>query len=161
MYDFSVLTARCTEQYKLLTYPAYRPLLKQLRRDSSVVAVGLHNSSFSIGLALASIDSDSSRAQILSLFVRPDYRNQGLGKSLFMCLENLLYRRGCSRLELVYVPNQTTPALEAILAQRQWNTPLPQMLMGQTTTKQLIFFPFTDVRQSMGTYKCVNPLACA
>jgi GNAT superfamily N-acetyltransferase len=129
MYKFVTLNNATAASYERLTYPTYRPRLSALDHDGSTVAMGVHLDSQSIGLILAETSTDLKSAEILSLFVVPEYRGHGLGKTLLAYMEEELYQRGCSQLNLVYVSNETTPALERILKQCNWSNPQLRMLV--------------------------------
>jgi GNAT superfamily N-acetyltransferase len=129
MYKFVTLNNATAASYERLTYPTYRPRLSALDHDGSTVAMGVHLDSQSIGLVLAETSTDRKSAEILSLFVVPEHRGHGLGKTLLAYMEEELYQRGCSQVNLVYVSNAATPALEIILKQRNWSTPQIRMLV--------------------------------
>lgn len=150
MYDVKTLTTpREAKSYEKLTYALYRPYLRQLRRCRNIIALGLHNDGTPVGLAIAYLDASDECAELLSLFIHPAHRNQGLGKTLMMCVENLLMRAGYKRLNLVYIPNATSQALESILIQRRWSPPYPRMLIAMSTVERLAHLPWLGARHRL------------
>lgn len=129
MYQFSLLTNAKAIFFDKLTYPLYRPLLKVLDTNSSILALGINLDSQPIGLGLTTIKDH--KAEILSLFIHPEHREKGLGKKLLSSLEIELQKRGCLQCEVVYVSNATTPTFEQILQQLNWNPPKLRMLVCQ------------------------------
>ncbi|MFM2303090.1 MAG: hypothetical protein RLZZ135_496 [Cyanobacteriota bacterium] len=119
--------------YQSFTFPLFRPHLQVLKLESSIVAIAATDGHQPIGLALAKIQADgSSSAEILSIFVAPAYRRQGIGTALLRQLESELRSQGCTQLELVYTTGKpTTFALERLLTVCQWTAPQPQMLVGR------------------------------
>jgi GNAT superfamily N-acetyltransferase len=142
MYELVVLDETNAFQYDRLTYPTFRPRLRTLNRDRSQVAVGIHLDQEPVGLVLAEHLPDNAVGEILSLFVVPEHRGQGLGKALLREIESQLRQRGCSKLHLVYTPNQTTAALENILLQHHWSPPQPRMLVCTGTPEKIQTAPW-------------------
>jgi GNAT superfamily N-acetyltransferase len=137
MFELVLLDKTNAFQYDRLTYPTFRPRLRTLKQDQFLIAVGVHLHQIPVGLALAEYLPDEGVGEILSLFVTPEHRGQGLGKALVREMESHLRQRNCSKLHLVYIPNPTTPALENILLQHHWNPPQPRMLICTSTPETL------------------------
>ena len=129
MYQFTRLNQTTATFYEKLTYPRFRPYLKALDSDNSIISIGVNQGSQPLGLTLAEISTDSKSAEILSLFIVPEHRGKGLGKNLLTYVEGQLIAQGCSQVSLVYISNATTPYLERILKERQWSNPQLRMLV--------------------------------
>jgi len=145
MYQLLNLDKKTAVDYQLLTYPIYRPILRNLASDSSLIAIGVQLHSQPVGLVLAQLYPGENCGELLSLFVIPEYRQQGLGKVLLTQMEEELNHRRCSQVGLVYLPNATTPALERILEQRHWFSPQPRMLVCRSTTTHLQEIPWLNL----------------
>ncbi|MEA5627194.1 GNAT family N-acetyltransferase [Nostoc sp. UHCC 0251] len=129
--------------YQTFTFPLFRPHLQVLKPGSSIVAIAASNASEPIGLALSEIQPNGKLAQVLSIFVAPFYRRQGIGTALLRRLESQLRSQGCTHLELVYTTGKTTtPALERLLEICDWNSPQPRMLVGKSTYSSMINAPW-------------------
>jgi GNAT superfamily N-acetyltransferase len=112
--------------------------LEVLKAEASTVAIAASDSHKPIGLALAEIQPDRQSAEVLSIFVEPTYRCQGIGTALFTRLEQELVSRGCTSANLVYITGQPTiPALERLLQQHNWTPPEPRMLVCKCNRKML------------------------
>lgn len=162
MYTLNLLTASTAIPYERLTFPIFRSLLFHLDSNPSLVAVGASSLGQPVGLAIAQIDSDSTSAEILSLFVIAAYRCNGIGTALLTRLESELSHRGCKQAELVYITGKsTTPILEHLLQKCHWTVPQPRMLVCKTTEKMVdapwmnrynlpssfTIFPWTDLTE--------------
>lgn len=129
--------------YQPLTFPLFRPLLQTLEPQSPIVAIAASDSNQPIGLALAKVVPGARSCEVLSIFVKPNYRQQGIGTALLQRLETELYQYHCDRAELVYVTgNSTTPSLERLLQKCHWSDPKPRMLVGKTTTDTIANAPW-------------------
>lgn len=141
MYNFTVLKPDTAANYKELTYPYYRQLLQELTPKKFVIAIGVEFNSEPIGLILATYwnSSEDSKiyAKILSLFVAPSYRCQGLGKALLRRMEVELQDLGCCEVSLSYVASPNSQILERILKQSNWTTPNPTSLICYATRAKL------------------------
>ncbi|WP_373543421.1 GNAT family N-acetyltransferase [Chamaesiphon sp.] len=129
--------------YQAFTFPRFRPLLQALKPQSSIVAIAASDANQPIGLALAQIQPDRQSCKVLSIFVKPNYRQQGIGTALLQRLEAELHQCQCDRAELTYTTgNPTTSSLERLLQKRDWSDPKPRMLVGKTTTDTISDAPW-------------------
>ncbi|MEA5514136.1 GNAT family N-acetyltransferase [Nodularia sp. UHCC 0506] len=110
MYNYLQLNPSSVALYEELTYPAFRPYLRKITPDSSQVAIGVELDSDPIGLIFAEYATTSATppktfGQILSFFVAPEYRSQGIGTTLLQKMEAELINRGCDEIFLQYLDN--------------------------------------------------------
>lgn len=122
-----------------MTFPVYRHLLAlrpaprhpEQGDERLVQPVGCvaRLEGAAIGLALAENplqpdDSGATTPEVLSLFVRPEHRGQGVGTALLAMLEALLGERGASEVKAVYMGGRpANAALVRVLAKRRWSAP--------------------------------------
>ncbi len=127
MYSINRLNVFNAFRYRSLTFPSYQPLLQIM--NGSIVAMGAAIDDEPIGLALAEIQPDQV-AKILSIYVKPAYRQKGVGTALLTELERTLNQQGCTTALIVYVAGKpATPALEKLLHTCDWSLPEPRMLI--------------------------------
>lgn len=118
------------------TFPSYRHMLTLepthrhpgLTEQSLVqpVAVAAWNGEEPVGLALAEVPMENleSSPEMLSLFVSPHVRGQGIATRLVEELEREIAARGFGRLTTVYMTGKPgSAAVERILEKRQWDPP--------------------------------------
>jgi ribosomal protein S18 acetylase RimI-like enzyme len=80
---------------------------------------------------------------LLSLFVAPDCRQQGIGSKLVELLEASLRQSGAGQLHLSYQTSSLTQmALEPLLLRQGWQTPEPTFLLAQTTIERIAAAPW-------------------
>ena len=86
-----------------------------------------------VGSIVSEIDRSTSQGKILSLFVLPQYRQQGIGTQLMRSLEQYLQTISCRQVVLNY---QATPitklALLPILARLNWRSPETTFILVKT-----------------------------
>jgi GNAT superfamily N-acetyltransferase len=130
MADLTPLTTAEAEAYAPLAFPAYRAWLPHASPAGPIRAFGVGMEGRPVGLILGTDGPPSipnhprPPAQIVSLFVAPDQRGGGLGAALLAQMEAALEQAGQSAVHLEYTHGlPTTPALEKILARRQWSSP--------------------------------------
>lgn len=142
-YSLTELNALTGVEYAGMTFPSYRHLLQTLKSKGLIVAVGAKFEQKPIALGLARLSPQEDSATILSIFVEPAYRSQGIGRSLLVYLEQVLQQRGCKDLELVYTAGKsTTPHLEHILQKDGWNPPSLRMLICKALPVQMMEAPW-------------------
>ncbi len=124
-------------KYYKLTFPLYYRQLRACTLEGNVVAIAIQNTDQPIALALAEIKSDR-QAEILSIFVEPSHRKQGLGNALLEQLLEELKKRHCNGVEMVYISGKSsTPALERLLQKLDFTAPKPRMLVCKGDRKML------------------------
>ncbi|NEP34047.1 GNAT family N-acetyltransferase [Moorena sp. SIO3B2] len=111
--------------YQPLTFPLFRTKMRTLTPEGSMVAIGASYLNKPVGLVLAEILPDYNCTKILSIFVLPSHRRQGVGTALLSFLERELVVRGCTKAELfceLYdfkIQSKIFP-LEALLQKCNW-----------------------------------------
>ena len=129
--------------YQGFTFPRFRPHLEVLKPEGSTVAIAASDSDLPVGLVLAEIWPDGKSAEILSIFVEQKYRDLGIGTSLLIRLEEELFSRGCTSVNLVYTTGKiTTPALEYLLQKCNWTVPEARTIVCKSTTDKIANAPW-------------------
>ena len=89
-----------------------------------------------VGLAIAELQP--SQAEIISLFVLPDCRHQGIASQLLSYLERGLIKANCPKLCLSYrTSDLTAQALEPLLQQQSWQAPQTDFVLTHAHIDQL------------------------
>ncbi len=129
--------------YQGFTFPRFRPHLEVLKPEGSTVAIAASDSDLPVGLVLAEIWPDGKSTEILSIFVEQKYRDLGIGTSLLIRLEEELFSRGCTSVNLVYTTGKiTTPALEHLLQKCKWTVPEARTIVCKSTTDKIANAPW-------------------
>lgn len=142
MYDYLLLEQSNVARYEELTYPAFRPHLRKVTPNSSKVAIGVELESEPIGLIFAEYSTTTATppktfGQILSFFVVPEYRRQGIGTALLQKMSAELKHRGYEEISLKYLDNPYQVALEKILKGQNWLAPEATALICYGTTAKI------------------------
>ncbi|WP_414565623.1 MULTISPECIES: GNAT family N-acetyltransferase [unclassified Anabaena] len=135
-YQLTLIDTTNASVYEEFTYPHFRSLLQNLTPDVPVVGIGVELEGNPIGLALARY-SPQVYGQILSLFVVPTHRSQGVGTALMARMETELQHRGCTEMEINYLTSSNSPALEGILSHQKWSTPKATALVCYASTDRV------------------------
>ena len=143
MYKLNILKDSTAAKYEKLTFPPFRPLLRNIDSEKSIIAIAASYLEQAVGLALAEIWQNDSSVQVHSLFVEPPHRGAGIGTALLTRLEEELSQRGCTKTELVYITGKpTTPALERLLQKCNWIFPQPRMLICKGQAEAIMEAPW-------------------
>jgi GNAT superfamily N-acetyltransferase len=139
-----------------MTFPAYRHLLSLAvgRRHADdqatpivqplgvVARVGAER----VGLALADVPCEVAArrpASLLSVFVVPPHRRHGVAGRMVDALEHLVYARGLSSMEAIYMTGRdSTQAVERLLASRGWSPPTLRAVTMRATLHELRRMPW-------------------
>jgi len=126
-YRLELVETTNAHLYEELTYPQFRSFLQNSNPHSDVVAIGAESAGVPLGLILACGHHQGKleqiAAKILSLFVVPTHRNQGLGNALLAQMEKELRQRNYQAVEIRYLTSPNSPALERILTKQHWSAP--------------------------------------
>lgn len=142
LYQFILLQdyQEASKYYKL-TFPFYYRQLQACTLEGNIVGIAIKSTDRPIALALAEIKSDR-QAEILSIFVEPSHRKQGLGTALLWQLLEELKKRHCNSVKMVYITGKSsTLALEGLLKKLDFTTPEPRMLVCKCDRKMMLEAP--------------------
>ncbi len=136
--NVTLLNRVTIQPYLHLTYPLWRTRLQQLEAQESIIAMGVNIASQPVSLAIAELVPYTHKAQILSIYVKSENRQQGIGGSLLRSLSQKLQTLGCRELELGYTAQtNSTDALEKLLNRQGWSIPQPKMLVCHSITERM------------------------
>ncbi len=142
------LAAPVAPAFLEMTFPAYRHLLdlRKARRHLDVAslpfvtprALGAFRGAEPAGLLLAEIpDPPGDAVEVLSLFVTPPARGEGLGTRLLEAAAERFRNEGFARLTGVYMTGQPLQeALERVLVKAGWEPPRTRMLTIRFTLEE-------------------------
>ena len=137
-YQFVILNQSIARNYEELTYPYFRWILQYFTIEAPIIGIGVELGQEPIGLILARYnqfpEENKLYGEILSWFVVPSYRRQGIGKELLARIEQELQKRGCNKITINYLSSFNTPFIEKILARQNWLTPETKALVCYATT---------------------------
>ncbi|WP_083305278.1 GNAT family N-acetyltransferase [Moorena producens] len=100
-----------------------------------------------VGLLVAELrkdpKTDTTSGVILSLFVHPENRRQGVGSGLITHLEAHVRELGCTQMELSYQATElTTVALEPLLERLGWETPKISLILAKFDSEHIAQAPW-------------------
>jgi GNAT superfamily N-acetyltransferase len=145
MYDYIVLDNSKASAYKHLTDFWFQEYLERLSSpNATAIAIGVVLKEQPVGLILAGYRKGQHRANILSLFISPKHRRQGLGTALLIQIEEILQVQGCQQIDFMYNLNLTTSVLERMLDRQGWSTGFPYSLQCMTNIEILGQAPFLN-----------------
>ena len=149
VYRICPLPFQSRSNFTALTFPLFRPLLTTVEADSRCVFVGATLLNQPVALGIAEIDQeDQTRGEVLSIFVAPQHRRNGLGSKLLNMLEGAMAERGAQSGRLTYMTGlPQTPALESMLSRGQWMEPRCRMMVCDGEFDQIIKAPWMRNRE--------------
>jgi ribosomal protein S18 acetylase RimI-like enzyme len=113
-----------------MTYPVYRPLLAQTGPDYPSIGVAAFDAEGPCGLGLAFPSEHDEPAHVLSLFVAPSARGQGVGGEVLARLTAQLKERGEPLVVALYPEGKdSTSTVERLLVRQGWSTAEPRLYL--------------------------------
>jgi len=159
--EYCELNAVEAERCRPLTFPAYRHLLdlrpgvrhpdRGDRRAIQPLGFAAVEGGKPQGLVLGCVPFGSpdpslelaNDPELLSVYVAPAARRQGIAGALLQRLEEAVAAAGFRRLSTVYMTGPSEiESLERILQRRQWSPPQPRMLILKGTLQEIVAAPW-------------------
>ncbi|MTJ08041.1 TIGR03032 family protein [Anabaena sp. UHCC 0204] len=130
--------------YNHLTYPSLEKRWQTQPPQGELTGLSASVDGAIVGFAIAERLS-SEEAEMISLFVLPEYRHQGIGTRLVAYLERELAQQGCEEIVLSYSTNTiTNTALDPLLQKLHWQPHQTNMVLGKTATEKIAQAPWLN-----------------
>lgn len=154
--DLAALHPAIAPHFATMTFPSYRHLLaltptvrhpnENEPRKIQPFAIGALRERRPVGLVIGELPIEGEQApEVLSLFVDPETRRQGVGTALIGAAEEEVLRRGFGEIAAVYMTGKPSiEHVERILAARGWNEPETRMVSVRFTMKELTAAPWLN-----------------
>jgi GNAT superfamily N-acetyltransferase len=137
------LTAENSIEYDALTFPSLKKRWQKYKQRGEILAVSASISEQLVGFVFAEILAESQTGEIISLFVAPECRHQGIGTAQVRILEKGLAKNRCRQVSVSYQRTDITDrSLEPMLRKLNWEPPQMNYLLGQTTTDKISQAPW-------------------
>jgi len=144
------LNAENLDPYAAFTFPNLAKRWQTQPQQGELFGVSAAIEGSLVGLAIAELQADLPESQspprsaeLLSLFVLPECRQQGIGSKLVQHLEASLRQNGAEALRVSYQATALTQAaLEPLLHQQGWQPPESTFLLGETTGDRIAEAPW-------------------
>ncbi|MGI8743217.1 MAG: GNAT family N-acetyltransferase [Bryobacteraceae bacterium] len=121
------LNSETQAEFQHMTFPLFRQVLST--HNPLALAVGAYVSGRPAGLALG-FQPTSDKVDLLSLFVEPPYRREGIGAEMLRAFESESERRGANRVAACYTADLSRgDELGMLLSRSGWLEPAPRMLV--------------------------------
>lgn len=130
-------------EYNELTFPSIQKRWKTFKQRGKLLGVAAFSAKTMVALVITECIANTNTAEIISLFVEPDYRNQGIGTNLIQFLEKSLVKLGCNLLLVNYkVTKVTDTEFEPLLQHCGWEQPETKMILGMGTPETISQAPW-------------------
>ncbi|MBD2693547.1 TIGR03032 family protein [Anabaena catenula] len=130
--------------YNHLTYPSLQKRWQTQPPQGELTGLSASLDGAIVGFAISE-RLNPQQAEIISLFVLPEYRNQGIGTKLLAYLERELAQQGCVEIILSYSTSTlTNVALEPLLQKLHWQPPQINLVLGKTATEKIAQAPWLN-----------------
>ncbi|MEG3898952.1 MULTISPECIES: GNAT family N-acetyltransferase [unclassified Microcoleus] len=147
-YWLSGLDAESSCEYEDLTHPSITRHWQATQQYGELLGIAASLGDEIVGLAIVELDTQSGKAGILSLFVEPEHRGQGIGTHLIQQLETKLIEMGCKRVQLSYQATEIAQvALEPILQRQGWKLPKVSLILVKAEAERIPKIPWVKKYQ--------------
>lgn len=139
------LTEATLAPFAALTYPSLAPGTAAWRRlNGELLGISASQNGTLVGLALAECTPEGN-AQLVSLFVSPPQRRQGIGTRLIAYLSSFLRQQGQASISVSYqAPHHQPGPLDRLLPRLGWSMPQQTFLLLEGQAAQLASIPWPE-----------------
>jgi GNAT superfamily N-acetyltransferase len=144
-----------------LTFPSIAKRWQVFEPRGALHGIAAFDAQYCVGLALVEILPEHKWMDLISLFVSPTHRQQGIGTQILQRLQKLAVQLNCPQIQVKYQATELAQiALEPIFTTLNWSIPEMEFLLVESTTdriqqapwihryplpKSLILFPWTEL----------------
>ncbi len=146
MRSFLLLTdAKAAAAYRSMTFPAYRGLLNFNSADVAPLAIGTLQNEAPAGLALLVTSPGAGEAELLSIFVAPRLRRNGIAGELMQRALAYCKTHSIQKISASYMSGQdSTQTLENIFNKTGWALPQTRMLVVRCSLDSIKSAPWLN-----------------
>ncbi|WP_242062141.1 TIGR03032 family protein [Nostoc punctiforme] len=138
------LTASTLADYDAFTFPSLQQRWQTQPQRGELAGISASVAGEMVAFAIAEILPEQT-AELISLFVAPEYRQQGIATKLMQYLEKALVAEGCHQVRVIYQPTELTEiALTPLLEKLSWQPPQTTKDGKQQWHKVLVLPPATS-----------------
>jgi GNAT superfamily N-acetyltransferase len=135
MITLQEIAVQARSEFAGMTFPLFRPALENSHPAAIAVGARVHGRAAALGLA---VQRDADRAELLSLYVKPSFRQRGFGTELLRAVEIAAKERGCAQLDAIYTSDsRRSDLIGGFLSKNGWSEPKPRMLVCRAGKKIL------------------------
>ena len=140
--------------YADFTFPSLRPLI-DAEREPPPFLLGAHADGDPIGFAVG-LAAPNRQFDLISLYVAPLWRRQGIGSRLLRAIEEHYRAEGCTLGAHFYTISETDRSAAHFLIANRWSRPTVRQVICQTTTALILGSPLRAFARLPRGYKIVG-----
>jgi GNAT superfamily N-acetyltransferase len=134
----SNLTAANSISFNDLTFPSIAKRWQTFQQRGSLQGIAAFHEQQMVGLVLVELLPELQRMDLISLFVCPTHRQQGIATQLLQRLEELAVKLNCTQIQVKYQATELAQiGLEPIFARLNWSAPEMEFLLIESTTDRI------------------------
>ncbi|HEX3864717.1 MAG TPA: GNAT family N-acetyltransferase [Stellaceae bacterium] len=154
MIEVRRLEAAETAAFASFTFPLLRPLLDH-ERPVRPVMVGARAEDDPVGLSVG-LAAPNRQFELLSLYVAPLWRGQGVGERLLLELEKHYRAEGCVLGAHFLTIKEEEPEFARFLMRHGWGRPTIRQVICQTTTELILASPLRAFARLPRGYRIIG-----
>ncbi len=154
MIEIRPLAADETAPFADFTFPALRPLLDH-ERPIRPVMLGARADGDPVGMSYG-LAAPNRQFELLSLYVAPLWRGQGIGTRLLTELEDHYHGEGCVLGAHFFTVMEDEPGFAKYLMRHGWSAPTIRQVICRTTTELILSSPLRAFARLPRGYRIIG-----
>lgn len=143
--SFNMTVEFVRENLEKYTFPNIRKQMQSVDIKNPILAVSVRKNNNIVGLCISEFDLGQSHSEIISFYLEPEYRNQGIGKELLNKTEQILSQKGYEEVRTYFWSSwESFEATKHILETEGWSEPEKLMHVFRTDIARVMNIPWRE-----------------
>lgn len=143
--SFNMTVEFVRENLEKYTFPNIRKQMQSVDIKNPILAVSVRKNNNIVGLCISEFDLGQSHSEIISFYLEPEYRNQGIGKELLNKTEQILSQKGYEEVRTYFWSSwESFEATKHMLDKEGWSKPEKLMHVFRTDIARVMNIPWRE-----------------
>ncbi len=143
--SFNMTIEFVRENLEKYTFPNIRKQIQSIDIKNPILAVSVRKDNNIVGLCIAEFDDSKSYSEIISFYIEPEFRNEGIGQELLNKTEQILSQKGFREVRTYFWSSwESTESTKHILEKQEWSEPEKLMHVFRTDIARVSNIPWRD-----------------
>ncbi len=154
--SFNLTIEFVKENLEKYTFPNIRKQIQSIEIKNPILAVSVRNNNDIVGLCIAEFDFSQPCSEIISFYLDPEFRNQGIGQELLNKTEQILRQKGYEEVRTYFWSSwESFKPTKHILKKQAWSEPEKLMDVFRTDIGRISEIPWRENVQLPEGYEIV------
>jgi GNAT superfamily N-acetyltransferase len=143
--SFNMTLEFVMENLEKYTFPSIHKQIHAVEITNPIIAVSARKDGDLIGMCLVNYEPEMSHCEIISFYIEPRFRDQGLGSLLLEKTERILEHKGFEQVRTFFWSSwESVESTRHMLKKQEWEEPVKLMQLFRTDIEGLKKIPWRE-----------------